>query len=372
MSNDSFLPQLPVVIDSNPVVEVVSKPVVVEVLPREDNARVIRDVRNPTVGRGRYEIVRVEGARNMREAFDKAGMGFKVEKTPQFVYGLDGKLEKVDGSYVTRRMDTGTHLGVVGEGYTPIDNWDGSELLDLIVADGRGTIENVGYLRGGAKVFAQVKLGEWNVPGLVKADSMRDYLTFTNSHDGTMVATFGPTSVRVVCENTHLFANRESGKRGARVKHTKNSANKLEAAKNAIQGFLDQFSQYRTDCGLMAATKLSLPEMNKIAFEVFGEPIPVEASKQSKNAVEDILERSVGGIGNKAFAGTAWGLFNGFTEYVTHGGMGTRERGIEPKEALLAESRMFGTGKKLMDSARNVIIDAITVKNGGGNLLALR
>ena len=81
---------------------------------------------------------------------------------------------------VTGRPDV---LGVVGRGYTPIQNEEHAALLDALVDESGAHFETAGSLRGGRQVFLTMKLPTTMQIGGV--DPVDLYLIAFNSHDGT-------------------------------------------------------------------------------------------------------------------------------------------------------------------------------------------
>lgn len=308
-----------------------------------------------------YQIVKVEGARSMREAFELSGLDFEVEKRQLSYPDGKGGFLPVPGSFGVVRKDTNRVLGTVGSGYTPIRNWMGGEILDAVVNGSlgvKGTVENVGYLHDGARVFIQVKVGDaWQIAYKGGADEVKDLLTFTNSHDGSMKCSIGPTSIRIVCENTHLYANRESAKRGASVKHTKGAVAKVEQFAEELKILTGLMAEYRQMCAAFAAKPMTVPQMQNVLLDVFGHggKMLLEAPPQTRTAIEEVMVRAESGKGNSPFRGTAWGLYNGVTEWVDHGGMRTRVPEGGDETALLVNSRLYGTGKVLKDDTFNTL-----------------
>jgi len=246
-------------------------------------------------------------------------------------------------------------LGRVGAQYQPIRNWMGGDIMNAIVSGDlgiKGTIENVGQLHDGARVFVQVKIGDtWNIKG----DGMNDLLTFTNTHDGSLKCSIGTTSIRIVCENTHLYATREAGSTGTSVKHTRNAVAKVEKFAEELKILCKLMATYRAACERFAETRISVDQSKTLLLDMLGHggKLLTEAPPQTRTTVEDILTRAESGIGNKQFAGTCWALYNGVTEHADHGGMRTRVPEGGDREGLLLNSRLYGSGKTLKDDAFN-------------------
>jgi len=100
-------------------------------------------------------------------------------------------------------------LGVVGRGYTVIQNEEHSDLLNRVVDESGGAcFETAGSLRGGRSVFLSMKLPRtMNIGGIDPVDL---YLIALNSHDGTSAFRLLVSPVRVVCANTQALALRRA------------------------------------------------------------------------------------------------------------------------------------------------------------------
>src|SRR3954463_939271 len=90
-----------------------------------------------------------------------AGLDWAVEQHP-----LDAVVERAGQTRRARvprhvanvRSDTGAVLGVVGEGYEPLQNAAAFAFCDAITAAGRAQWIGAGSTRGGARVHALMRL----------------------------------------------------------------------------------------------------------------------------------------------------------------------------------------------------------------------
>src|SRR5215207_8755991 len=90
-----------------------------------------------------------------------AGLGWTVEQHP-----LEAVVERDDRALRVRvplhvanvRSDSGAVLGVVGDGYEPLQNQTAFAFCDAITASGRAHWTGAGETRGGARVHALMRL----------------------------------------------------------------------------------------------------------------------------------------------------------------------------------------------------------------------
>src|SRR5436190_1745616 len=134
----------------------------------------------------RHEAVSAVDPRATRSAeamIAAAGLGWRVEQHP---------LEAVlDGGAGTRRVpvpkhvanvrsDTGAVVGVVGEGYEPLQNRAAFAFCDAITDSGRAHWIGAGEARGGARVHALMRLDREIRIGGAEGEEVLPLLCFRN------------------------------------------------------------------------------------------------------------------------------------------------------------------------------------------------
>ena len=122
-------------------------------------------------------------------------------------------------------------LGVVGGGYTPLQNEDHAEFLNLLADESGAIFDTAGSLRGGRQVFITMQLPDSLTVG--GTDRIDLNIAALNSHDGTSAFRILVTPVRVVCANTQSAAlsNCESS---FSIRHTRNAKAAVQAAREAL------------------------------------------------------------------------------------------------------------------------------------------
>lgn len=259
-----------------------------------------------------------------QEALEKGGLDFTVHKAPnRHVYPLADFPDIVsDESFFTYRDDTGAILGdKLGKYYTPLQN---SEAFDIIspLCDMGLKIETAGAIFGGRTVFVLLDMGEYKVAGV---DPVKNYLLYTNSHDGSKTVTAYFTDVRVVCANT-LAASVFGAQKTVKIRHTVNVQALTEQAmswmlsaeihrQKAEEGFTrmveTKFSEKRF-FDYVAAVFLDKKERAGITQGGIGDAV----SARKKNLLTSFFEYAQYGPGQKDYAGTAWGAYNAVTGYL--------------------------------------------------------
>jgi phage/plasmid-like protein (TIGR03299 family) len=130
-------------------------------------------------------------------------LSWTVSKRPVFFQRENGSLAECPDRCAIVRDDVENCLGFVSPNYETMQNSDLLKLVQPLVDEGLLTIENMGYLNHGSRVFAQAKLNkEYNVIG----EDYKGYVTLLNGHVGNCSVAIGSTMTRVICGNTFTSA----------------------------------------------------------------------------------------------------------------------------------------------------------------------
>lgn len=225
-------------------------------------------------------------------------------------------------------------LGVVGSEYGVVQNSKAFEFIDFIekVSGVAPKIETAGRLGNGERIFITARLGEdaYLSPG----DNIKNYVVFTNSHDGSGAVMAFFTPIRVICQNTLNFAIRECPNKVV-FKHTKHVNTRLdweieENRKKALEVFSRsvQFSEKFIERmkGLQeehvdskfvedfTAQLIMQPAQFKLYQQANGKMDSVdEISTRTRNSVMALRDSIENGIGQQFDRGTKLWLINGVT-----------------------------------------------------------
>lgn len=291
---------------------------------------------------------------NLQGALSAAGLDWQVEKRSLYdIRQTDGQTVamRVPKAYGTFRTDTNTALGVVGENYKVVQNFEKFFPLNSLINEG-ATFTNAGSLKGGALVYAQMSLPE-GMDFDIRGDQHKTKLTIQSSHDGSVVICIGLSMITIICQNTFNMALVNAI---LRIKHTTNAKQRLFEAhdiiaetqkeKNALKAVLETLaSKKMTEKGI-AHFLLSLENGKSSRADNIRATIAGLAIAKGHNNIEDL-------------EGTAYAWFNGTTDYVDHAkssaarGWSKEERaefertGRDLAAMLRAESALIGTGNQL-------------------------
>ena len=287
-------------------------------------------------------------AMTSQEALELGGLNFIVEKRPLFIRssvpvdfeiakekdnisrqkiyeGNHGEIVKgyyyensvVPRQYATVRVDNNLPLGVVGEKYHVIQNYEAFEFIDSIIGEGVADYETVGALGNGETVFITCKLREEMI---INKDLIDKYLLITMSHDGSSSINVLFTPIRVVCNNTLTLALKGNINR-VTIRHTAKAKDRLEQAKKVL-GIVDKQSlAYQEAFGHLLTIKVS----DVMAKTIIEESLSLNRddrgnlSTKATNILQAANSYYQMGVGQEGIVGTGYGVFNGITGYMQNG-----------------------------------------------------
>jgi phage/plasmid-like protein (TIGR03299 family) len=297
------------------------------------------------------------------QAFEKSGLNWSTELLPVFGRGITEEGQEYEVEIPDRmahvRADTKGILGFVGTDYSPIENMELAEFVDAISqVDQKLHINTCGSLFGGKRVFALVKLPDATVR--VGDDVNESYMLCSNGHGGFASFAVYPTSIRVVCNNTLRWSEKDAAK-GIKFSHVGGVAEKVEAARVAM-GFAiketEKFNQMVTTLANMDLDKKMLIEYFELVYEdCFGklpdsekQPDAYEKLLTKKNKVLDKwLENMEDPRQNvRGIQGTYWAAYNAISQWYDH------DRGRQNEEGKTdsqVNSNIFGPNHKAKTGA---------------------
>lgn len=250
------------------------------------------------------------------------------------LFSLDGKPSKHFGMF---RGDNGYCMGVVKDGYTPMQN---SRLLELLV-DASSELDldvtNGGVMKQGARVFYQMQLPD----EFVGKSSIKRHITALNSHDGSMSIGFGSSNTVVVCQNTFYRAYKDLSK----VKHTETSDLRVQDIVADIKRTIKKDILLIEDFKRMADLEMQDEIVERVIRKMFGIDPSMQQSEISTRKYNQV-QKFAGNIKTEVDleGKTVWALFNAVTRYTNHE--------IAPKEIeKKSEHLMMGRGQELSNVA---------------------
>lgn len=228
-------------------------------------------------------------------------LDWEVEQLPLFFTDAEGNPVRFENRVAIVRSDNQYPLGVVSEDYETVQNKDLLALIRPMVDEGVLTVENMGYLGHGAKVFAQAKVNqEFRVIG----ESYNTFITLLNGHVGNTSVAIGPSAVRVICGNTFSMAYANIGER---FRHSV-GVNERILETTAVIDFVNRSMQKYTE----SVEKIASSTCTSSQFRRFLEATYGKELEKMRN-VEKLNELFYGGAGNEGR--TFYDAFNSVTDF---------------------------------------------------------
>lgn len=321
---------------------------------------------------------------NSIDVMKKAGLDFTVSKcelVAKMPFSINGnnKIENsndgftykgniyrsCDNAYATYRTDLNVPLGLVKSKYNVIQNIEAFRFFDDAIGEGKAQWQSAGYFGLGHKIFVTAKLP---IDIKVGKDEVKNYLVFSNSHDGSSSINILFTPIRVACTNMLNSALKQADSY-IRIRHTQTAKEKLERGKEVLRiacqhakdaeqlynSLLtinmndEEVKRYLANLVLTDAERQELINYDKTnGYKKLFEKnyLTLERTKISMRKANQIISMwnyYNEGIGQKEIAGTAWGAYNAVTGYYSN------VANLEGEKRM--DSLCYGTANRFMNEA---------------------
>ena len=279
------------------------------------------------------------------EGLTKCGMDWEVCTVPVFAQAdHEGMkvMQRIETHRAQVRSDTGSVLGVVGEGFATVQNRELAAMADMLAGEGGCKIESMGSLRGGRRVWILARGESFDIGQ--RRDEHAPYLCLANGHDGSLSLRVLPTTVRVVCANTLGWALAAGRDAGYTLRHTSGLGLRLDDVRNALRNWRTQIDGDRARSERLSTHRLSREQVQDLwlgAIMLADGPVTVDPKT---DADARRLRRAQGAVAHMAktfdreaslYGANAYTAANAATQWLQH------ERGRLTGEARAA-SRLFG------------------------------
>lgn len=269
----------------------------------------------------------VEQAPSIGGALQLAGLDWRVEQHELETVRPGGVGKRILTHVANVRSDTGTVLGVVGSGYTPMQNTELAEFAEALMSEG-AKVESAGSIREGRRVWFLVRTEEVVELGRTGADKVVPYVLLANGHDGSLAMWVQPTTVRVVCSNTfHIAlgsrkADRAAGK-ALRLRHTSGIMGRVEQAREVLSASGIVIRSWAEQARKLAELKPARAEVvsyfERVYAAAFEEPKTDRGRSRRSNVLDDWRAHFRSHRNNMdGVDGSMWGAFNAVTDWADH------------------------------------------------------
>lgn len=242
------------------------------------------------------------------------------------------------------REDQAHVLGVVTPSYKPVQNSELAALAEVFQADGRVTIETIGVLGKGERVFM---LAKWRSP-LANKEEIYPYLLLSNSHDGRHSLECMRTTIRVVCQNTLNAAL--AGNREFKFVHVGDMQDKLKQVAAALSSTEQAIGRFEEFVRYFQSKEVSSQQ----AEEFWAQLVPGDSGR-SAGIREKLAAAYEAAPGHTT---GAWGLLNAVSYYTDHE-MSTRGKDVQSRLSNRVNSVFYGSGAKLKAQAVTLVKELV-------------
>lgn len=251
----------------------------------------------------------VEECTNMEQVLRASGLDYTVEMRP--VYFDNGI--KIPNRYATVRTSDNHPYDVLSDKFQIIQNRDAFDFVNYMGDE--LSFEKAGETQNGM-VYIIGKLPDVSILG----DAFTPHVIFRNGFNGKIKITAAISPLRLVCQNQFNFAFKNAAS-AITIRHVGNAEAKLVEAKETLRMCADYMQELNTMAEHFAGMKISGPQMERVVKYLFPIPDDTNINPFKRKNLEDqraAFLRAHEQEDNRNFRGTAWGLVNAYTDFITH------------------------------------------------------
>lgn len=258
----------------------------------------------------------VEQCKDMEQVLRASGLDYTVEKRPVFMnngMGFNTATVQIPNRFVTVRTSDNHPYDVVSDKFEIIQNREAFDFVNYMGDE--LTFEKAGETASGM-VYIIGKLPEVSILG----DAFTPYVLFRNGFNGKTKITAAISPLRIVCQNQFNFAFKNA-QNAITIRHVRNAEAKLEEARETLKLCADYMEQLNLMAEQFAAMKISGDRMERIVKYLFPIPEDTDINPFKRKNLEDQRAAFLAAHeqeDNRNFRGTAWGLVNAYTDFITH------------------------------------------------------
>lgn len=252
-----------------------------------------------------------DGLMDIPTAMELGGIDWTVSRVPIEYLGNDTPY-----ALIVRDTDEMV-LGSVGPGFVPIQNQEGADLLEKVLASSDLGIETALSLRSGKIVVITARTPEHI---RIAGEEHISYTTVANWHDGSGTAKIYTGVIRAVCANT-LQAGLLSAKSMMAFRHVGNPMARAREAQETLQMTFDYSKEIQKFGEELAAKRMTDSEFDAFLKELVvvpkeADPKDVAPLIRTREGIRQVYGESEN-LNN--IRGTAWGALNAVVEFNDHG-----------------------------------------------------
>ena len=257
----------------------------------------------------------VTRCRDLNHVLTASGLDYEVTKKPVFaqVGGDKPTFKPIPNRFVTTRSNDGHMYDVVSDKFQIVQNRDAFDFVNYMGDD--LTFEKAGETANGM-VYIIGKLPQVDILG----DTFTPHVIFRNGFSGKVKITAAICPLRVVCQNQFNFAFKNT-QNAVTIRHVGNAEAKLQDAREVLKLSADYMAEINAMANQYVGVKLTHDQLEKVVDQMFP-TVNIESMNSFKRhqleAARAAFVSAYNADDNGNFRGTAWGLINAYTDYITH------------------------------------------------------
>lgn len=259
----------------------------------------------------------VQECKDMEQVLRASGLDYTVEKRPVFSHTglIDGETAhfRIPNRFVTVRTSDDHPYDVVSDKFEIVQNRDAFDFVNYMGED--LSFEKAGETAGGM-VYIIGKLPEVNILG----DAFTPHVIFRNGFNGKVKITAAISPLRLVCQNQFNFAFKDAAN-AITIRHVQNAEAKLAEARETLKMCADYMDRLNLMAEHFAAMKISGTKVERVVDYLFPIPEDTDINPFKRKNLENQRAAFLAAHeaeDNQNFKGTAWGLINAYTDFITH------------------------------------------------------
>lgn len=282
---------------------------------------------------------------------------WEVEQRPAGTIAADGSFRVDPHSAANCRNDNGEILSITSKGYALVGVGQSFGAFDPLVQDGILRWETAGSFAGGRRIWVLCSILGRSTLEVGTDDHVVPYVFLSNGFDGKTPVIAKGTATRVVCANTERCALLD-GLASFRVAHRGDAAGRVSDAVRAVEGVRVLLDRQADRWRAMAATPADDLDLARYVAAVWQRPIAEVIGDKGTTPMRDwshLVSAWDSPRGGKRATtdGTAFGLYQAVTQFLTHGAPGSKRTAADR-----AESNQFNGGHDRMTRAE-VVADVL-------------
>jgi phage/plasmid-like protein (TIGR03299 family) len=230
-------------------------------------------------------------------------LNWTVSKRPLFFAGNDNQPTAITEKVAVVRDDNGAFLGAVSPDYETVQNSVLLSMIQPLIEEGVLELKNVGYLNGGARVFAQAEVNE---EFTVAGDAYKSQITLLNGHVGNNSVAIGPSNVRVICNNTFSMAYSQIGEKFRHSAGVNERVLESQAVLEYVNGAMRKYAEYMEPLALAPCSSVQFRNALEVIYEK-------DVKDMRASFVDQLNSLFYSGAGNEGR--TYADAFNAVTDY---------------------------------------------------------